>query len=936
MPPKGKDVGEQEESGSCSYPRAILKTRTAFQIFKMDGAAGSAAAFSSLPNDEVLPYKIRSSELTLLAALSIVESDTQSKKTFGPATLHAADNYLSELLSFIPLGGRSRDLQKVTINYDAIKRVVKLYGGSEDVVQRLSVLSEKDLSASESPAREISSFLDHINAIEKILRQQMKDAGEKIGMFSKSTVSTTQEEKEIGATITDDDRTSLSSPTLSRKRTSHERDDSPKRMEVKETDDTQPKKVIKMEDSEKKPVKRVVRKILSQTTLQKPVFGRLRALTNQEKKAVTLLNHMIQLLGHVYAVRYNNLLPIFEFLEERVKELQDIIDSERSSFQVKRNNTQETQEPFLKVTLENISQAIENASQTFKTDEDCRYELDEDLLHPIAHACLTEINRIEGFITPPFVGPSEEALAAKAKAREAARAKREEQRAKVLERAKMKEELAAKREEERQLVRSHLGELDPASLVEDTEIKNPVNSAYVRYAKLPLETPEQYEQALFIWTMLTSLPKPLHLSQMPFSLFLKGLLSHEGRDNGLMEEITSALVEVAMENLRAANGPRIVTRGKDWFDTMVEFVGVTSGNKKKRAPPRSKTVSYDDEDDDEDEDEDDEDDDEEEEEQEEEEENEKNEEGVKGEKENEEETKKENEADEKTEKPPSGFFAAIKLTMERITELRQMAAWGNLDMEDRLNLLQYMVLEALSSPELQEEADKIRKMHEEAQIAMEKRSKELREEAEKEIKHLVKQFSSTKTAKETTETYEEKRQQLFNDVEKRLSEVVREYVGIQDGNDTGALIRPLGMDRYRRMYWRFPFDRNIVVQTTAATDPNFPLLPEPRELLQDTIKNSKQMLLDDDNETNNTNGNSGNGKDIQEEETQRVWGIIPPEYLAHFIEGLDRRGKREASLRRSLEALRPYLLSITEPQQGRVTRMRSHTFGYFNKLKLQL
>ncbi|RNF17252.1 putative nucleoplasmin-like protein (NLP) [Trypanosoma conorhini] len=268
-----------------------------------------------------------------------------------------------------------------------------------------------------------------------------------------------------------------------------------------------------------------------------------------------------------------------------------------------------------------------------------------------------------------------------------------------------------------------------------------------------------------------------------------------------------------------------------------------------------------------------------------------------------------------------------------------MAAWGNVDMEDRLNLLQYMVLEALSSPAAQEEAEKVRKMHEEMKLTMERRTKEIREGAHKEITSLLKQFSSSsKSANDSSETYEAKREKLYEEMEQRLQHVVNEYLGIQDGKDVGALICPLGMDRYRRMYWRFPFDRHIVVQSISATDTNFPILPEPRELVVQSVKDARAMLLDDSDEIehNSKDANGNVHKSDSDEVPQRVWGVVPPEYLGHFIEGLDRRGIREAALRRSLESIQPYLLSLSEPPVGRMTRTRSHTFGYFNKLKLEL
>ncbi|ESL09812.1 hypothetical protein TRSC58_02463 [Trypanosoma rangeli SC58] len=940
--PKGQ--GTQEEAAGSSQ-RAVLKTRTAFQIYRNDGAAGSAAAFSTLPNDEVLPYRIKADEMTLMAALDVVEADARNRRMYGPATLHLVVNYLSDILSYIPLGGRSHVLRTVTINYNALQRVVELYGATEAVKGTLAQFATARLSASEVPIREISSFMDHFSVVEKSLRQEMRDAGEKVGMFSKSTAPTSSLTT-VGDTTINDVIPSVLSQTTSRKRLAPTWEGTSAAGGPEEANTATPVKWIKTERGKR--ASGSVKNTSTQFTLQRMFYGRLRTLTSQEKKVVTLLNQLVQVLGQVYAVRYNNLLPIFELLENKVKQAQEIIDAERSAFQSKHENTDKSPEPFLEVTLDGIMQAIQNASHLFKTDEECRYELDEDFLHPIAHACITEVNRIEGFTTLPFEGPSEEALEAKSNARKAARAKREEQRAKALERAKAKEELTAKKEEERKLIRAHLGELDPASLMEDMSIKNSIESAYVRYGKLPLEPPEEYERALFIWAMLTSLPRPLHISQMPFNLFLKGLLSDEGRDNGLMEEVVLALLDVARENLRSSNGPKISTRGRDWFGSMVEFVAVSSGNKKSYPSPRPTAISYDDDEEDGSDEAEEEEDNQSMEEEEEEEEEAANadeaeavssNEGKDGEKQMENGDVAGQREEKEEESRTESLDGRIKVTLEHVTELRHMAAWGNVDMEDRLNLLQYMVLEALSSPAAQEEAEEMRKMHEEMKLTMEKRTKEIREGAHKEITSLLKQFSSSsKSENDNSETYEARREKLFERMEQELQNVVSEYLGMQDGKDVGALICPLGMDRYRRMYWRFPFDRHIVVQSTAATDTNFPILPEPRERLTQHVRGLRSMLLDDADEIEhnfknaNGEGHTNDGDDVP----QRVWGVVPPEYLDHFIEGLDRRGIREAGLRRSLESIRPYLLSLSEPPVGRMTRTRSHTFGYFNKLKPEL
>ncbi|KAH8611863.1 Williams Beuren syndrome DDT (WSD) D TOX E motif [Trypanosoma vivax] len=921
------DTFESPKKTRSAIPRISLKTCTAFQLYRSEGAVGNAVTFGSLPTDAVLPYKVQAAEMTLLSALEVVEGNESARRTFGPATLHITEKYLTEILSFIPLGGKLSDQSSVAFNYGALRRVLSIYGASDDVMKFVSGLAATNPAAAEVSLREMAAVVDNISTIERRLRQSMKAAGEKIGMFYRATLPTS---KGSEAGLGDEENSSTPPASLGskRKRLSQAREpnsiislSSACSEACSASQDTMevismgpPTKVKKLESAnENFPTRKNGGASLSS---QKVPHGRLRALTGNEKKAVAILNQIIQLLGHIYAWRYNNLLPIFSHLEERVKQVQGIIDAERASVKAKKENSESLGQSFKDVSLDGVLESIHSAVQIYSTDEVCMHDLDEDLLYPIAHACCTEVNKIEGFLTEPFVGLSKEELVAKEKARKAFLAKREEQRLKALQREKAKEEeiarrekLVARRNEERQRVRASLGELDTSLLVDDSTIKNPVSSAPVCYTELPLESSELYERALFLWAMVTSVPKPLRLSQMPFNCFLKGLLAHDSSDDMIIEEVCTALMDVIVGHTHTSSGHRLGTRGRNWFDTMVEHVAISSGNKKKNVRSRGQELVLDVDDDEE-----------EEEEEREEEEEVLGEEGENGGGESAVGHKK----NAVTEQSESRRIAALRLTMERIAGLRTLSSWRNIELIDRVNLLEQLVLEALSTPTVQEESAKLRKSRDDEQQAVDKRMKELRDEADKEVKELLKSFSTSDKRNEEN-MYAEKRDNLIGKIRRRVNTVLQEFVGQQDGKDIGAYIRSLGMDRYHRIYWRFPFESAVFVQSTSATDINFPALRDVSHLLAKKAGDGVLLLEDDMEDQQLLNGN--------EKVPQRVWGRVPALYLETFVQGLDRRGKNEASLRRNLEMLQPYLLSLSTPTHGRVTRAMTQGLRYVNKLR---
>ncbi|GET93172.1 hypothetical protein, conserved [Leishmania tarentolae] len=995
----------------------MITARSPYQVYKAADANGTVATFNSMPSEEVLPYKIVSSEETLVASLSVVEGNEEQRGKYAVSALHAARVYISDLISYIPLSARSQTAKKVQINMDAVVRTVMLFATNAELLESVKNMVLTNASGEQVLLKDLSDLEGALNAMEKVYRQKAKGAGEKVDMLRKvapepvivpSSPAKLQSATSLTAGHDGDDAASNSTGCARQRRRRSQSTDGP----AANGDlhgDAAAFKAAKVEGAiDDAPLAAVYaaktcggHKSVRAGGRGGLVWGRLRGLANNEKKVVAMLHAMIQVLGHVFATKFNDLVPIFDMLEERVQAVQIIIDADRAQYKTKEDKR--LPEPFHEVTLDAVQHALAHSSDTFRNDEECRYELDEDLLHPIAHACLSVINHIEGFSTEPFKGPTPGDLLKKQQLRDAARTKREEAKRRMQEKAEAKAELERKKEEERQLMRRRLGDGGDEyekDLEEDTNIVTPSILGYVCYAaELPLGTPELFEKALYVWSMISSVPRALSLSQMHFGTFLKGINCVDQDANGLMEEVTRCLLNVSMESVRVRSPemPRIVTRGKNWFDALVEFVGVASGNKKKRQQQQRRVSSTEDE-----------------------EESDSDSDTASSRSSSsssssfssketgphtsaEEDSKPEEKAaaavvdkgegaaEEEVDTDP--FSLELKATMEKVAGLRSLASWGNIDVVDRLNLLQFCVLEALASDDVRNEADRVQKDREDEALNADKKLREIREEAEKELKSLLRTLPSvtsvaarkkkTQNSKQKAEavktedkseinaeddqkrgddveddegqkekevrekaekTFEAEREAILTQMDRKREGVYARLFSVQDGKDDGAIVEPLGMDRYRRLYWRFPMERVVYVQSvphlTAAT---FPVPEEPPELKQRRAS-SRSLLLDDEEEYA-TLGSRRRGGRVATPTTevpctkeakgvgQMSWGVIPHDYLRTFVQTLDRRGEREAPLRHALETLEPYLSALEEPREGRETRARAHMFGYVNLLK---
>jgi hypothetical protein len=282
--------------------------------------------------------------------------------------------------------------------------------------------------------------------------------------------------------------------------------------------------------------------------------------------------------------------------------------------------------------------------------------------------------------------------------------------------------------------------------------------------------------------------------------------------------------------------------------------------------------------------------------------------------------------------------------LREIQELRQLASWGNLELPSRLVLLRYMTRSTLECKPVVEEAEKVSREHEAAVAALEKKRRELIEEAEKDIKAVGRRpkgppGSSPVIAEPFVPLEPEEIAARRAKIAAAFEEADQEAFAVfakRDTADLGVRIRPLGQDRFRRLYWRLPFERQILVERTSETDPTIPLeiVPPPK---------TPNNLIDDEPDVRPTRGRRGAAVTTPAAVVpppavpqQRVVGFIAADQLAAFIQSLDVRGKRESQLKAALEPCIAFLSTIKLPEEtGRITRSRAAAQGYVNRLKAE-
>eukprot|EP00658_Telonema_sp_P-2_P013010 TRINITY_DN14942_c0_g1_i4.p1 TRINITY_DN14942_c0_g1~~TRINITY_DN14942_c0_g1_i4.p1 ORF type:complete len:296 (+),score=88.16 TRINITY_DN14942_c0_g1_i4:70-957(+) len=243
---------------------------------------------------------------------------------------------------------------------------------------------------------------------------------------------------------------------------------------------------------------------------------------------------------------------------------------------------------------------------------------------------------------------------------------------------------------------------------------------------------------------------------------------------------------------------------------------------------------------------------------------------------------------------------------------------------ERLVFLKFLVECLLEAPSVVAAADKVDKEAHAQVLAFEKRVKELRDETDKKLKKLVKTIMTTTPQADTPNTIEEPtetRESVVADLKENIHKELVKMVKKSESGEVGAKIVPIGQDRYRRLYWRFPLDSGVYVQTTTETRP-FVLAPRPAKVA---------MLLDDEDDDPKQKKKADGEKEEEEKPQFQTWGRICAEHLPAFLATLDKRGTREAHLKAQLEPLVTHLSNLAAPPTPSVvTRSRAVYGGYRN------
>lgn len=940
--------------------------RTPYQIYKENHLQASVILFNSLPPETQATYRILAAEESLTAHITFLTDHPEEKETYRISTTHSAASYMTQFVAVLPLMLRSSTANTVCINLKLLSRVIELLDLDATVLHTLQSTEEDGSCALSSSStvtlQDLLSIEHYFSGIEQQLRQEARESKETIVMLRGPVGSTGNsptkgvrnrtirsgveppEKGEANLSSTNDALYPLSE-NVNQNLSSKEKKRRQTEATGLEPDAARPVKKLKTEDADpakNKPLHHRSATDILCTTLA--TCGRLRQLSTQEKKISLLLQQMLQLLAHVYALKFNELVTVFDFLMQKVSVLEKLVAAVKKDASTAGPSadagspskvTKNVPPPYFDVDVASIRSAIATANRNFRSDSEYQVELDEDLLHPIGYAVISELNRVEGFLTAPFAEPTEEEKKKKQAQRQASIDKRDELRRKAEAKQKEKEEKVAAQKRELTLLRQLLGggseedwvEEDVSFLSSDVKLEGSEASQnkwlsslpYVHYDyPLPLGSLELYEKALFIWCMISSMPETLQLSQMSFQTFCQGVMEDSEEINGLMEEVVQQLMKLAKEAFRdhSPSAARLQSRGKTWFGAMVDFVALASGNKKSSAKQKRNvsqaSISDDDQEDDFNDD-------------------------LDEDEEGEEEDAKPKDEGEASPPPARTFEDDLRETMERVNELHTRASWGNISILDRLNLVQFCVLEALGSNKVRAEADALEHHAEELAVVMERANREIRDEAEKHIRCVWKNNSSSKGRGEKKSLPEEENassgvEHIIKEVQEKRHSLYATWIKKQEDPSVGWIIAPLGTDRFHRVYWRFPLDNKVYVQSTSETLPNFPILPKPSGFtLQSTPK--PQMLLDDEEERGSPTLTSGTN--ATEAPAQRSWGIIPPSYLQTFAQGLDANGKHEGPLRRTLEGIAPSLVANEANANAftRTTRSRAYMLGYSNSFK---
>eukprot|EP00760_Papus_ankaliazontas_P007694 PhM_4_TR13466/c0_g2_i1/m.99057 len=268
-------------------------------------------------------------------------------------------------------------------------------------------------------------------------------------------------------------------------------------------------------------------------------------------------------------------------------------------------------------------------------------------------------------------------------------------------------------------------------------------------------------------------------------------------------------------------------------------------------------------------------------------------------------------------------------------ELGTYCSWPNFTPAQRLTILTALVEASCRQPDVRVHFVDAHDERQRQVLETSRMVKELRDEADRAVI-----IAST----------DDEKAQIRKKCETRCFDLEHKLFLQAERLDSHAgFVRPLGEDRYRRLYWRFPMDRRLFVQTTAES---VDVRPEELEAAREQERaasaqtgTSATLIFDEEEEEDHaTTGKKksasptrGGGGGAGE------WATLPWSCVPGLIDSLNYYGKRERGLKMELTALaahmdREYSLT-TDSEEAialgtmRVTRSRAVGGGYLNRLR---
>ena len=266
----------------------------------------------------------------------------------------------------------------------------------------------------------------------------------------------------------------------------------------------------------------------------------------------------------------------------------------------------------------------------------------------------------------------------------------------------------------------------------------------------------------------------------------------------------------------------------------------------------------------------------------------------------------------------------VKKVLLEMRELGTYATWSNLECAPRIALLEFLTNMLLKSKAAQKSAEDISHTMEADVQAFERKLKELREQFEQDLKKINRK----------EEDFNERKDALTKKFEKQSAAAFSSMQTKWTKDDIGCRIKPIGRDRYRRLYWLFPQEKRVLVQTVPNETADFPVAAKAPSSDQ-----AKKVSLFDNEESvkeiTQTPRKTSSASTQDRRAAQRVWGYLSPEDLAPFIETLETRGVRECALSKELTNVLTFIEKLDIAQEGiRMTRSRCINNGFVNRFRL--